>query len=108
MNKFQVIANGQILDTYDNLSVSMNYQVEDILDITKKTTNYSKTITLPGTPFNNKFFKQLFEVNIDTITFNPKKSIPSIIRVGESEVMKGSMQLLNIIVSFFLKKNKNV
>jgi hypothetical protein len=99
MNKFQVIANGQILDTYDNLSVSMNYQVEDILDITKKTTNYSKTITLPGTPFNNKFFKQLFEVNIDTITFNPKKSIPSIIRVGESEVMKGSMQLLNIIVN---------
>lgn len=96
MNSFSVVANGQTLDTYEDISVSLNYQVEDILDITKKTTNFSKTITLPGTPFNNKFFKQLFEVNIDTITFNPKKSIPALIRIGEQEVLNGNLQLLNV------------
>jgi hypothetical protein len=99
MNKFSVVANGQTLDTYDNISVSMNYQVEDILDITKKTTNFSKTITLPGTSFNNQFFKQLFEVNIDTITFNPKKSIPAVINIGEQELLKGNLQLLNVLVN---------
>lgn len=97
MNKFQLVANGKVLDTYNDVGISMNYQVEDILDITKKTTNFSKTITLPGTPFNNIFFKQIFEVNIDTIAFNPKKTIPSIIRVGEQELMVGNMQLLNVV-----------
>jgi len=99
MNKFSVVADGKQLDTYDNISVSFNYQIEDILDITKRTTNYSKTITLPGTPFNNKFFKQIFDVNIDTITFNVKKSIPAFIQIGEQNVMTGVLQLLNIIVN---------
>jgi len=99
MNKFEVVANGITLDTYDKINVSINYQIEDILNITKRTTNYSKTITIPGTPHNNQFFKQIFDVNIDTITFNPKRAIPSVIRVGEQEVMNGVMMLLNVIVN---------
>ena len=99
MNRFVVIADGKTLDTYDNISVSFNYQIEDILNITKRTTNYSKTITLPGTTFNNQFFKQIFDVNIDTITFNPKKAIPAHIRIGEQEVMEGVLQLLNVVVN---------
>jgi hypothetical protein len=99
MNKFEVVANGITLDTYDNIGVSINYQIEDILNITKRTTNFSKTITLPGTPDNNKFFKQIFDVNIDTITFNPKLAIPSVIRVGNQEVMNGVMMLLNININ---------
>lgn len=99
MNKFTVLADGKQLDTYDNIAVSFNYQIEDILDITKRTTNYSKTITLPGTPFNNQFFKQIFDVNVDTISFNVKKSIPANINIGEQTVMTGVLQLLNIIVN---------
>ena len=99
MNKFSVVANGVTLDTYDKIGVSINYQIEDILNITKRTTNYSKTITIPGTPHNNKFFKQIFDVNVDTITFNPKRAIPSVIRVGEQEVMNGVMMLLNININ---------
>ena len=99
MNKFEVVANGITLDTYDNIGVSINYQIEDILNITKRTTNFSKTITLPGTPDNNQFFKQIFDVNIDTITFNPKIAIPSVIRVGNQEVMNGVMMLLNVKIN---------
>jgi len=96
MNQFQLQVNGKMLDTYEDVGISLNYQVEDILNITKKNTNFSKTITLPGTPFNNKFFKQYFEVNIDTITFNPKATMPAIIRCGEQELMVGNLQLLNV------------
>lgn len=99
MNKFSIVADGKQLDTYDNIAVSFNYQIEDILDITKRTTNYSKTITLPGTQFNNKFFKQIFDVNIDNITFNVKKSIPATIQIGEQNVLVGVLQLLNIIIN---------
>ena len=99
MNKFSVVANGLTLDTYDNIGVSINYQIEDILNITKRTTNYSKTITLPGTPDNNQFFKQIFDVNIDTISFNPKRAIPAVIRVGNQQLMSGVMMVLNINIT---------
>ena len=99
MNKFSVVANGITLDTYDNISVSFNYQIEDILNITKRTTNYSKTITIPGTPDNNKFFKSIFDVNVDTITFNPKTAIPSVVQIGEQVVLTGILQLLNVVVN---------
>jgi hypothetical protein len=99
MNKFSVVANGITLDTYDNIGVSFNYQIEDILNITKRTTNYSKTIRIPGTPDNNKFFKSIFDVNVDTITFNPKTAIPSVVQIGEQVVLTGILQLLNVIVN---------
>lgn len=98
MNKFSVVAKGITLDTYNNIGVSINYQIEDILNITKRTTNYSKTITIPGTPDNNKFFKSIFDVNVDTITFNPKTAIPAVIQIGEQVIMTGILQLLNVVV----------
>ena len=38
MNRFVVIADGKTLDTYDNISVSFNYQIEDILNNNLKET----------------------------------------------------------------------
>lgn len=96
MNEYIVVAGGTDLDTYDDLAVSLNYQIDDILDPTKRSTSFSKTIELPGTPKNNKFFKQIFDVNIDNINFNPALRIPGSIRVGDNEVLTGSLQLLKI------------
>jgi len=98
INKYKIIAigNGGVeLDTTD-VDISLNYQIDDILDITKRATSFSKTIKLPGTPTNNKFFKQIFDVNIDAIYFNPVKRIPIVIRVGTNDVMNGFMQLISI------------
>jgi hypothetical protein len=87
---------GLSLDTYGDFKVSLNYQIDDILDITKRNTSFSKTIKLPGTPTNNRFFKSIYDVNIDVVYFNPAKRIPVIVRVGASDVMTGYMQLMNI------------
>ena len=98
--EINILGKNMILDTYDgDKSISLNYQISDIKDISKKKTNYSKTITLPGTPINNIFFKQSFDVNIDTIQFNPTKSIKCVLRVGLNEVMSGYLQLKNIIIN---------
>ena len=69
MNKYIIEANGKPLDTFDDFNISLNYQIEDIMDITKRKTNFSKTIELPGTKNNNLFFQQIFDVNIDNIKF---------------------------------------
>lgn len=97
MNKYIIEANGKPLDTFDDFNVSLNYQIEDIMDITKRKTNFSKTIELPGTKNNNLFFQQIFDVNIDNINFNPNLRIPANIRIGDNDILNGNLQLINII-----------
>lgn len=103
INKYNIIAEGVSLDTYEEVDISLNYQIDDILDIAKRNTNYSKTINLPGTPVNNKFFKQSFDVNIDNVTFNPNKRIAAVIRIGDNQVFNGFIRLMNIY-----NKNKEI
>lgn len=98
MNKYIILANGTPLDTFEEVGISLNYQIQDILDITKRNTSYSKTIELPGTPHNNRFFNQIFDVNIDNINFNPNKRIPAVIRIGDNDILIGNLQLINILV----------
>lgn len=98
LNKYIVVAEGRNLDTYEELDISLNYQIEDILEISKRKTDFSKTITLPGTPKNNKFFNQIFSVNIDNISFNPNVRIPAQIRIGDNEIFKGFLRLTNIYI----------
>ena len=87
-NKLQIIANNVPLDTYDDWDISLNYQIQDILDITKRVTSFSKTIIIPGTKFNNNFFKNIFDLNVDLSisSYNPKKSIPCQINIGDEAV----------------------
>lgn len=97
MNKYTIYINGQELDTRDDISVSLNYQVADILDPSKKKTNFSKTITLPGTKRNNKVLEHIFDVNINNLTYNPLRAQEAIIRVGDNEIFKGNMRIVNIV-----------
>jgi hypothetical protein len=99
MNEFKIIAGGEELDTYESIPVSFNYQIDDILDIEKRNTNFSKTISLPGTSGNNLFFKQIFDVNVDNINFNPNIKIPAQVDIGGNTVLIGNLQLLDIVVN---------
>ena len=98
-NQLQIIANDTYLDTYDNWDVALTYQVLDIVDITKRTTSFSKTIIIPGTAKNNDFFQNIFDVNVDlaVTSYNPKISVPAQIRIGDQLVFDGNLQILQII-----------
>jgi len=99
MNQYSIIAyeNGGVeLDTFGDIDVSLNYQIDDIFDVSKRNTSFSKTIKLPGTSKNNKFFKGIFDVNIDGVYFNPLKRIPVVVRIGTNDVLRGYLQLMDI------------
>ena len=98
INQFKIIAGNTILDTYDNETILLNYSIVDITDIASRNTSYTKEITLPGTPLNNEYFKQIFDVNIDIgiTSYNPKRAIPAKIVIGGSTVFQGNLQLLSI------------
>lgn len=98
MNRYYIIADNVELDTNDDIDVSLNYQIDDIMNIEKRKTDFSKTLTLPGTPKNNIFFKNIFDVQIDSQNFNVAKSIKCHIRCGDNTVMRGYLQLLDIVI----------
>ena len=98
-NQFKILANGVALETYDDFAISLNYQITDITDITSRRTSFSKTIVIPGTPVNNEFFQQIFELNVDISDtgYNPKIAIPCSVRIGDEEVFSGNLQLLRVL-----------
>lgn len=99
INQFRILSNGVYLDTYDNLDFAFTYQIEDIEDITTKKESYSKTILLPGTKQNQDYFKQIQDVDIDisNTSYNPKKSLPVQVLVGDELIFNGNLQLLSIV-----------
>jgi len=101
INQFKIVSLGQTLDTYDNLDISLTYQIDDIEDITVKKSSFSKTIILPGTPANNEYFKNIFDLNIDIseTSYNPKKALPVQVLIGDELVFQGNLQLLNVITN---------
>ena len=101
INQFKIISLGVQLDTYDDIDISLTYQIDDIQDITVKKSSFSKTIILPGTPINNQYFKNIFDVNIDIseTSYNPKKALPVQVLIGDELVFQGNLQLLNIITN---------
>jgi len=101
INQFKIVSLGQTLDTYDDIDISLTYQIDDIEDITVKKSSFSKTIILPGTPINNEYFKNIYDVNIDIAdtSYNPKKALPVQVLIGDELVFQGNLQLLNVITN---------
>lgn len=91
-----------ILDIENQGSVSLNYEVGDIGDLVGRSSPYSQTFTLPFTNGNNKFFRQFYNINVDTqlelttdyAVFDPNIKTPCDIRVDGIPIITGSFQLL--------------
>ena len=82
------------LDLTDNaISIALQYSIDDVRNIDKKNSNYSKNITVPGTKKNNDAFGNLFDVNSTFDKFNPNLKKPAVIIVDSSLVLEGYLQL---------------
>ena len=98
----QIPQDPHILDIENQGAVSLNYEVGTIGDLVGRSSPYSQTFTLPFTNGNNKFFRQFYNINVDTETslstdylnFNPNIKTPCEIRVDGIPIITGSFQLL--------------
>ena len=89
--------NQRSLDLEENaVSIALQYSIDDVRNIDKKNTNYSKTITLPGTKKNNLAFGSLFDINTTFDKFNPNLKTKARIVVDSSPVLEGYLQLKSV------------
>jgi hypothetical protein len=55
----------QRLDLFADENIMLNSSIADVQDITKNTTEYTKSFTVPASDENNQIFKHYYDFNID-------------------------------------------
>lgn len=83
----------QELELSKTESIPLTFQLADVRKPGTKSGLHSKTLVLPGTEINNKFFGGHYDVNVDTQAFNPNVKTFIVLTSGDEEVISGHMQL---------------
>lgn len=108
MIRSTVIVEGYTVDLLADIATDFTYSIQDIRNPDKRTTDFSKTITLPGTPKNNALFAHIFSLNVENqydisqpnigYNFNANKAAKAVVLVDGIEVFRGVLQILKISV----------
>lgn len=106
MIRSTIIVQGYILDLLDDIATDFTYSIQDIRNPDKRTTDFSKTITIPGTPKNNALFAHLFNLNVENqydpnqtniaYNYNANKTAKAVVLVDGIQVFQGVIQILKI------------
>ena len=88
------------LDIFENISIATTFQFSNIQDWAKTHSSFSQSFRLPGSTKNNNFFGQAYDINvtIDTNNFNPKLKVQAWLEYETIPILKGYLQLKNVIV----------
>ncbi len=105
MRIIEIIAYSQIdnvstsLDLYseEEIGISLNYQIADIVDVSKQKTDFSDSILIPETAKNKDFFAVQSNLNINqNFKFDVNMKTKCIVYAREIPIMYGYLQLVGI------------
>ena len=65
MQKLQLYIEGQRVEMFEDETVSLIQSIQNVRDISKIFTDFSKTFTLPASKNNNKIFKHYYNFDIE-------------------------------------------
>lgn len=66
------------IDLNEEVEVPLTLAINDIKDPAKRNASFSRTVTIPGTKNNNKFFNHIFEIS-GSGSFNPGKKVRALV-----------------------------
>lgn len=96
--RLQILVNNKYEDVElnDKFSISFNYTVKDFNSPSDIKTGYSKTITIEGTPHNNKILANIYSLNSVYVTVDPNKKIDCILSYNGMLVRTGYIVINSI------------
>tara|TARA_R110002012_G_scaffold280_2_gene1064 strand:+ start:5350 stop:8094 length:2745 start_codon:yes stop_codon:yes gene_type:complete len=74
MLRLQLYIEEQEIELFKDESISLTQSIQDVRDISKVFTDYTKTFSVPASRVNNKVFKHFYNFNIDGYDPRYKKS----------------------------------
>jgi hypothetical protein len=103
--EFQLVANGEILDLFQDEDIKLSDNVTGLFDLGVIPADFTRQITLPGTKKNNAFFEHVYDISVfnpDTFATNIK--VPAYLDFGGLYLSQGYLQLnkVNLYANKFI------
>ena len=92
MQTIQLYIDGQRVDLFKDESVSITQTIQNVKDIAKVFTDFSKTFNLPASRTNNKIFQHYYNYHIDD-GYDARKKVSARIDLNNKEFRKGKIKL---------------
>ena len=92
MQKLQLYIEGQRVEMFEDETVSLTQSIQNVRDISKIFTDFSKTFSLPASKTNNKIFKHYY--NYDIVGgFDGRTKKDALIELNSLPFRKGKIKL---------------
>ena len=88
----------EILDTYSSIPIKINKSFAELQDISKRNSDYSIELQLPGSKKNNRFFESFFNVDVISLYFNPNNRVRCDVLINDESYFTGYLKLNKISV----------
>ena len=104
-NASGIVTDSFNVDLYDSVPLPINKSIIDIREPEKRESDYSKSITIPGTANNHSLFSSIFNLDRSVINttnlnfqpdFNPNLKAEAILYRKGIQQLRGYLQLLSI------------
>ena len=92
MQKLQLYIQGQRVDLFKDESVNFTQTLQNVKDISKIFTEFTKTFALPASKVNNKIFSHYYNSNIDN-GFDARIKIESTLELNDLPFKSGMLKL---------------
>ena len=86
------------LDLYGDIPIKINKSIAEIQDISKRNSDLSIGLTLPGSKKNNRFFEAFYNVDTQSLYFDPTKRVSCDVLLNDESYFKGYLRLNKINV----------
>ena len=102
---FQLVANDVSLDLFRDEEIKVSDNVTGLFDIGQLPSDFTRTITLPGTKKNNAFFEHVYDISVtNPFLFSTNTKVDAYFDFGGIYVSSGYLQLnkVNVIANKFI------
>lgn len=97
--KFRLIANGTQLDLFKDETIKISNNVTGLFDVDILPSDFSRTITLPGSKVNNAFFEHVYDISVnEPYLFETNVKVPAYFDFNGIYLVQGYLQLLKVNV----------
>lgn len=86
------------LDLYSDIPININKSFAEIQDISKRNSDYSVGVKLPGSKKNNRFFENFFNVDQQSLYFDVTSKIQCNVLINDESYFVGYMKLNRVSV----------
>ena len=103
--KFQLVAEGQILDLFKDEELKISDNVTGLFDLGIIPADFTRQFTLPGTKKNNAFFEHVYDISVQSPdTFATNIKVPAYIDYNGIYLTQGYLQLnkVNVYANKFI------